>query len=127
MKDSKKRLRATPKLSAEARYIAALEGSVAALEKQNAKLLRMVEMVMEERFFRPVVTGGIRSNVQTSALPLEALSDVATFDEDADAAQSAGQEHLFQELAEIEHEHKDWRARRGLEHVETDAAAVAGD
>lgn len=119
MKDSKKRLRATPPLSTEARYIAALERTIAALEKQNAKLLGMVEMVMEERFFRPAVTRGIRENLQTSALPLEALSDVATFDEDADAAQSASQEHLYQELTEIENEHKDWRVRRGLEAAET--------
>lgn len=117
MKDSKKRLRATPKpsrASAEEKLIAAQEREIAALQRQNAKLLRMVEMVMEERFFRPAVTGGVRENLQTSALPLEALSDVATFDEDADAAQSAGQEHLFQELIEIEREHEDWRKEKGL-------------
>ncbi len=96
------------------------------LEKENARLLRMVEMVMEQRFYRPAVTGGIRENVQTSALPIEALNDVAVFDEESDAAQINEQGMEFnQALRDIENEHLDWRKRKGLTDAEESSVAAA--
>jgi len=110
--------------SAAEKLIEILERENASLQRQNAKLLRMVEMVMEERFYRPVVTGGIRENVQTSALPLEALNDVTVFDETADGAMSDDQNASFaHELRNIEAEHMDWRKQKGL--ADEDAAVSA--
>lgn len=104
-----------------------LERELAEARRANAKLLRMVEMVMEERFYRPTVTGGVRENLQTSALPLESLSDVVAFDEAADIAQVRQEGHRFgelqQELNQIESEHRNWRARKGLANEETAAVA----
>ena len=118
MKESKKRSRGTPtrpqNSTAEEKLIAMLERQLADLQRANAKLLRMVELVMEERFYRPTVTGGVRDNMQTSALPLESLNDVATFDEEADQSQSREEnKELMQQLRNIQTEHEDWRARKG--------------
>lgn len=128
MKGSNKRLRSTrpqPPKTAEARVIELLERENAALQRQNAKLLRMVEMVMEERFYRPVVTGGIRDNAQVQGLPIESLSDVAIFDEGADAAAVKRQEELFTvELNSIEEEHQDWRRGKGI-HADDSTNAAA--
>lgn len=129
MKVSKKRLRNTrppSALSAEERLIEALERENAELRKANAKLLRMVELVMEERFYRPTVTGGVRENVQTSTVSLESLSDVATFDEDQDAALMQQQEtELVTQLRSLEAEHNDWRQRKRLSHADDSADAAA--
>lgn len=121
MKDSHQRSAGTRQRShnsAEAKLIELLERQLADLQQANAKLLRMVELVMEERFYRPTITGGVRENRQTPGLPLESLSDVATFDEVADGAQSRQENERFSELEyelqEIEVEHRDWRAEKGL-------------
>jgi hypothetical protein len=127
VKESKRRSRGTrtrpQNPTAEEKLIAMLERQLADLQRANAKLLRMVELVMEERFYRPTVTGGVRENLQTSAVPLESLNDVATFDEEADQLQSREEnQELMQQLREIETEHEDWRAKKGLAREE---AAVA--
>jgi polyhydroxyalkanoate synthesis regulator phasin len=113
--------------SANEKLVDILERRVSELEKANAKLLRLVEMVMEERYYRPVVTGGVRENVQEPMLPIESLNDVATFDEDVDRAEVQQQDEklskLERELNEIEAEHRDWRAEKGLTD-ETTAEAV---
>jgi hypothetical protein len=131
VKESKKRSRGTPtrpqNSSAEEKLIAMLERQVADLQRANAKLLRMVELVMEERFYRPTVTGGVRENLQTSAVPLESLNDVATFDEEADEAHSRQQatdlRALEDELRAVETEHLDWRAQKGIAREEATTAA----
>lgn len=97
--------------------IEVLERENAALQKQNAKLLRMVELVMEERFYRPTVTGGVRENALSPGLPIDTLNDVAVFDEVADAAQIDGESKLFAELREVESEHLSWRKEKGLPDV----------
>lgn len=115
-------------LSAEAKVIAILEKRIQELEKSNARLMRMVEMAMEERFYRPTITGGVRENKLTPAMPADSLNDVTVFDEAADAALVSEQDGNFhaleQELNEIEGEHLDWRSRKGLTNEKT-AAAVA--
>ena len=109
----------------EDKLIAALEREVGNLRKQNARLLRMVELVMEERFYRPHVSG-IRENVIEPGLPIDSLNDVNVFDEEADAAQSeqqnASYEKLEHELNEIQSEHRAWRAEKGVASEETVAA-----
>jgi ABC-type histidine transport system ATPase subunit len=107
------------------KLIAMLERQIVELQRSNTKLLRMVEMVMEERFYRPTITGGVRQNVQTSALPLESLSDVAVFDEQADAAQSNQEAELYRELESIATEHRSWRAGKGLADEDEVSAATA--
>lgn len=97
--------------------IEVLERENAGLQKQNAKLLRMVELVMEERFYRPNVTGGVRENALSPGLPIDTLNDVAVFDEVADAAQIDGESKLFAELREVESEHLSWRKEKGLPDV----------
>jgi hypothetical protein len=47
----------------------------------------MVQLVVEDRYFRPTVTGKTPENKVAGALPLDALSDVAEFDEAGDAEQ----------------------------------------
>jgi len=121
-----------PTSTAEDRLIAILERELAEARRANAKLLRMVEMVIEERFYRPTVTGGVRENLQTSALPLESLSDVTAFDEAADIAQVRQQGERFsemeRELRSIESEHHDWRTRKGLANEEAnEETAVVAD
>jgi len=126
VKESTQRSRGTPtrhSSTPEQKLIAVLEAQVAALQGENARLLRMVEMVMEERFYRPAVTGGVRENLQTPALPLDSLSDVAVFDEQADRVQSDRENEqlrvLQDELNEIGQEHAAWRAEKGLAHAES--------
>lgn len=111
--------------TAEQKLIAAYEREIASLQKANAKLLRMVEMVMEQKFYRPTVTGGVRENEQVPGLPIESLNDVATFDEDADTAQSDEQQaRLHAELSVLEREHTNWRATKGLDAKADDTAAA---
>lgn len=57
-------------------------------EARETILLDLVKMVMEERYFRPNITRPPSLNKTSSAIPPEHLSDVATFDEAADMAQS---------------------------------------
>lgn len=126
MKDSKKRSKGTQtrsqKFTAEEKLIAILERELAEARKANAKLLRMVEMVMDERFYRSTVTGGVRDNEQTSVLPLESLNDVATFDDDQDKVQ---QQEWKEELTRIASEHDDWRkARHAAETIVRDLDEV---
>jgi hypothetical protein len=116
--------------AAEAKLISILEKRIAELERSNAKLLRLVEMAMEERFYRPTITGGVRKNELQPSMPLESLNDVAVFDEQADSAlmgeQGAQFAELEKELNAIETEHRDWRARKGVANEETPTpAAVA--
>lgn len=68
---------------------------------REAQLAAMVKMVMEERFYRPVVTGKTPENKQTPAVPLEHLSDVHAFDEAEDTKQVAEQDEAAKELTEL--------------------------
>lgn len=71
------------------------------IDKSEARenvLLDLVKMVMEEKFFRPTITGPPRDNRTSSAIPPEHLSDVATFDEKEDAAQSEAEGALQKEM-----------------------------
>lgn len=123
MKASRARSRATKAQSAEDKLIAVIERRVEELEQSNAKLLRLVELAMEDKFYRPVITGGVRENVIAPSLPIETLNDVATYDGQADAKQSREQfqayAELEKELREIEAEQQDWRAGKGLANEET--------
>ncbi len=76
----------------------------------------MVRLVMEERFFRPVVTGGKAEPRIKPALDPDSLVDVATFDEQEDAAQIEAHERvsedLEQEFNDILGEEQEYRAGR---------------
>lgn len=103
------------KSTIELKLIAAQEHEIASLRQTNAKLLRMVELVMEQRFYRPTVTGGVRENSQDSGMPIELLNDVATFDQAEDTAQSKEQQKVLEdELTAIQGEHSSWRTEKGL-------------
>lgn len=66
--------------------------------EREAQLAKMVKMVMEDRFYRPVITGKPSENRTTAALPVEHLSDVAQFDEKEDAEQMRKQQAKEDEL-----------------------------
>jgi|SRR5579871_1678842 len=125
MAEFKRRSRRTQPLSTvEQKYIDSLERQIAELQKANAKLLNMVELVMEQKFERHVVTGGIVTNDLSEGLPIETLNDVTTFDSDQDAAQMGKEDEALQsELRAIEDEHREWRSQKGLANDEETAAA----
>lgn len=83
---------------AQAQHISDLRVLLDKSAAREDQLAGMVKMVMEERYFRPVITGKPPENKGTPAIAPEHLQDVATFDEKEDAAQSAGQEEKFGEL-----------------------------
>ena len=78
-------------------------------EARETVLLDLVKMVMEERYFRPVITGKRSDNKTSPAVAPEHMQDVATFDEAADEAQSKEegelQNKLQNELNELLTEH----------------------
>jgi hypothetical protein len=60
--------------------------------EREAELAGMVKMVMEERFYRPVITrDNTKPRQQGPSLPLESLNDVATFDEESDGKRMQAQ------------------------------------
>jgi hypothetical protein len=96
---------------------------------RERELASMIRMVMEERFYRPVITrnAGIAgtSPAVRPALPIEALDDVATYDEAADVETVKGQDDLAKqaaaELADIFREEAEWRQQNDLPPIEADA------
>jgi hypothetical protein len=106
-----------------------LEDQLRLERAENARLLRMVEMVVEERFYRPNITHPVTENAIAPGLPIESLSDVAVFDESTDRAdvekQNADFRELEREVFEIEAEHRGWRAEKGLANEENPAVVSA--
>jgi hypothetical protein len=66
--------------------------------EREAQLMEMVKAVHDARYYRPVVTGKPAENKVSSAIPIEHLSDVETFDEKADTEQIAEQDRKAKEL-----------------------------
>jgi hypothetical protein len=93
-------------------------------EREN-QLAGMVNLVMQERFYRPTVTRPAGANKVTPAISAEAMTDVAEFDEHEDAkvieAQSATEKEVADELADILKEEIKYRSTRGLPPPEVDA------
>jgi hypothetical protein len=88
---------------------------------RERELSAMVKMVVEERFYRPVVTGARKAEASVAALPAEVLNDVTTFDEEADAAVRTKEHQVMQELEhgfeQVLHEENEFRASRGKDVV----------
>jgi hypothetical protein len=66
--------------------------------EREAQLMEMVKAVHDARYYRPVVTGKPSENKVSSAIPIEHLSDVETFDEKSDTEQIAEQDRKAKEL-----------------------------
>lgn len=79
---------ASPVIDHQTQHISDLRVLIDKSEARETILLDLVKMVMEERYFRPNITRPPSLNKTSSAIPPEHLSDVATFDEAADMAQS---------------------------------------
>lgn len=75
----------------------------------------MLKLVMEERFYRPVVTRPGENRTQP-VFPPEQLQDVTTFDQAADQAQIEEQEKLGrkleQEFQQLVQEEDEYRAQK---------------
>jgi hypothetical protein len=89
---------------AQTAHISDLRVLIDKAHEREAQLAKMVQMVMEDRFYRPVVAGKPSENRTTAAMPVEHLSDVAQFDEKEDAEQMRKQEELESELMAIRDE-----------------------
>lgn len=78
--------------------------------EREAQLAQMVQMVLEERFHRPIAPASA-PRPPASTLPPEHLQDVTVFDEQADAelvqAQIETQRKIQQGLDELLHEHQE--------------------
>lgn len=89
------------------------------IDQSNARekdLAGMVRMVMEERFYRPVVTRTQAVN-RNAGMAIEALSDVAEFDEKADEVtmrqHSDAEREISQRFQQLMQEENDYRAGKG--------------
>jgi len=75
----------------------------------------MLKLVMEERFYRPVITRP-GENKTTPILPPDQLQDVTAFDQAADQAQIEDHEelgrNLQQEFEELKREEDEYRAQK---------------
>lgn len=67
-------------------------------DEREAQLLAMIKAEHDARYFRPVITGKPAENKVSSAIPIEHLSDVETFDEKSDSEQIAEQDRKAKEL-----------------------------
>lgn len=66
--------------------------------QREEKLAGMVQAVIDERFFRPVVTGKPEQQRLTSEETIGSMSDVTVFGEEEDAAIIAEQEKALADL-----------------------------
>lgn len=66
---------------------------------REAELAGMVKMVMEERFYRPVITrDNTKPRQQAPLMPTESLNDTASFNSDEDTKRMQAHEELTLEL-----------------------------
>jgi hypothetical protein len=100
------------------------------IDQANARetqLAGMLKLAVEERFYRPKATRveAAATNRGTPAIAIEAMSDVAEFDEKADKETISKQDELAKqcadELAEIFREEAEFRQERGMPAVTPDA------
>lgn len=82
----------------------AIEAELNRAHEIIAKLESQIRMVMEERFYRPVVTGAARTAAADDQAAPEIAPDVNVYDAEADARFFAS------ELAAIAQEHSEWKA-----------------
>ncbi len=88
----------------------ALERELALSHAREAELTAQIRMVMEERFYHPVVTG--REAAQPAAPSEGAVPPAAAFE-----APYADEDALRKELEDIVKEHEEWRERRKADAV----------
>lgn len=106
--------------SAQQAHIADLRVLVDQAHEREKDLAGMVRLVMEERFYRPSVTGPPRG--ERPKLDPEIFTDVAEFDGQADAKTT--QEHdavtkeILQGIADLAKEEREYRASRGTPPIE---------
>jgi hypothetical protein len=109
-------------LKAQQAHISDLRVLVDQAQAREAKLAGMVQMVMEERFYRPTVTRDPKNERKTApGIDPEALNDVAQFDAEADREQMEQGEQLEREIEEefkaILSEENEFRSSRGMDAV----------
>ena len=74
--------------------------------EREEKLAGMVERFVQHQFYRPTITGGaIPENRGMPAVPAESLSDVAVYDEEADAQQVKEHDTQLQKLIDEQNQY----------------------
>jgi hypothetical protein len=124
MKDSKKRSRFTPQPSLSNSVLALLQDQLEAANRREQQLLcqlaekdAQIRMVLEDKFFKPVLTE--RPNLPETNVRMELSEDVVRFPTEGDAKAIEAQqqeekktrESLDAELANIAEDHRAYHER----------------